>query len=307
MKKIIAFACIVFTLTSAFSGSQSNPGLCQYRWSADGGGQNAGKEIWSKNVWSTIDPGQLINSPVFKPVNENVTGLINGEDEMDLSLFESEKSSINWNLWTILKYHLLKGNLTFYSPRNPEWYATADNGYLQYPTTSENYGSSSGGTYFSDFKYAQFIRDAEYFGLYDYSSSLDALPSIEFPGEDSLASNGDVMYYPKEFLWYNDDNIIRYRLRERWLINNKGEVLDKIPESIAPLVNQIDFNTGEIIGQKELFWVDFDELKPLLAGYFVLLDRYRTERVISYADYFEGREYYASVEKTEEVQIKKEE
>jgi len=306
MKQVVLLPVFIFTLTPIFSATYSNLRLCQHHFLNEIDPQSTGKEVWSKNVWSTIGADQLINSVVFLPLNEHIAGYNYPEEQMDLGLFETGKSEISWNLWTILKYYLLKGDLTFYAPWNPVWIDTRDNGFLIYPTTSVNYGSSPNGTYFSDPLFATAVKDFGYLGEYDYSSPLEPIMSINYPDEDSI-TNGNVQYYPRYFAWYRDKDILRYRLREKWIINSNGEVQDKIIEAIAPVVNRLDYVTGEIIGQKELFWIDFSELKPFLDGYYVLLDRYRTERVISYGDYFEGREYYASVEKSEEVPIKKEE
>ena len=98
-------------------------------------------------------------------------------------------------------------------------------------------------------------------------------------------------------------DIVKYKIKESWQINKNGEVMDKTITSIAPIVYHKDFG-GNIIGERELLWVDFKELKPILKSYYLLLDRYKRERVISYLEFFNQREFYGSVIKEAEFQIK---
>ena len=127
--------------------------------------------------------------------------------------------------------------------------------------------------------------------------------SYEYPGEDSVDYDGNTVYYPFPFNWYQDKNIIKFKIKESWEINKNGEVMNKVITSIAPIVYQID-EEGNIYGERELFWIDFKELKPILKSYYLLLGRYKRERVISYLQFFNQREFYGSVSKEDKFQIK---
>ena len=98
MKRLILLHALILNLSLVFAATNLNHWQCQNQWLADIGEQKSGKELWSKNVWSTIDTDQLINSPVFQPLNEFISGYNNIEDKMELSLFETEKSKIKCSI-----------------------------------------------------------------------------------------------------------------------------------------------------------------------------------------------------------------
>ena len=57
-----------------------------------------------------------------------------------------QKNTSRWSLWTIIRYHIMTGDLTVYSPFNPMWEQWKDGDMFKYPIKSK----IPGGTYETD-------------------------------------------------------------------------------------------------------------------------------------------------------------
>ncbi|MBI3237350.1 MAG: gliding motility protein GldN, partial [Flavobacteriia bacterium] len=69
---------------------------------------------WSKRVWRVIDMREKINHPIYLPF-----------DYYDPQNNWVRNSS-RWSLWTIMKHHILNGDLDMFSPDNPYDYTMRD-------------------------------------------------------------------------------------------------------------------------------------------------------------------------------------
>jgi len=268
------------------------------------------KMRWTKNVWSTINKSDTSNKELFLPVNENIgfdnasyLGYDSGNNKVRLELIEEQKEAIQFNIWNILNYHFLKGELTIHTPYDPQWQATRDNGFLLFPITAEKYGNSKEGNFSTDLKFQKFIIDSEVICVTDYSTEAVAISSILYPDEDSIDNNGMTLYYPREIFWYVDKDIILLKLKESWTIDETGTILNKAIDAICPVVNQRDQN-GNVIGEKELFWIDYNELTPILENYYILKGN-GSKKVFSYKEYFSERKFNATVIKEDSIHVKK--
>lgn len=291
MKKLI---CSIFILpvllvsTSTFSKSAKTPGAIDQ------------KKNWAKSVWSIIERDQKVNNPIFEPSNEHVPGFYEGTGRMNLAHFESEKESVKWNLWTIIVYHFIKNDLDLYLPFNPDWEIQTDNGHLLYPFTAKRFGNSEDGNFQTDEKFREDAHNYGILGTMHVDPFAAPLKSKIYPDEDSINAEGYAIYPPSTFVPFSDKDIIKYKIKEDWIVDKNGMVKDKEITAIAPIINMIDHN-GQIVGEREIFWLDFNQLATVLSPYFVMMDRYRTERVVSFAKFFKEREFYAdflSEEKT---------
>lgn len=263
------------------------------------------KDLFEKNVWSVIAAADSANQALFFPVNDdhNRLGFNYEKYEYDLETLEKQKSATQFNLWNILIYHFFKGEVTLHFPYDPDWFVKRDEGFLFYPITAKQYGASAKGTYFTDQKFQQVVKDFELLGYTDRSGWLVAMESTMYPGEDSINSKGEVVYYPREFIWYQDKDIIQYELRESYVFDEAGILVDKNISAIAPMSNTYDRN-GNLIGLKKLFWIDFSQLKPLLANYFILRKTTETKKVLSFKDFLEQEKFTSTIVREDSVYVK---
>jgi Gliding motility associated protein GldN len=261
------------------------------------------KKKWTRNVWSVIDSVSISNKLLFSPYNDFHMGydVFNGGYVLEKLL--KQEDAISFNLWNIMLFHFLKGELTLYSPYNPDWYDTRDNGFLQYPVTSKMYGSSENGTFTNDEKFRRSIINFQFISLTDVSSVRVAVKSQVDPLMDSITSNGNVIYYARAVTYFLDQDITQYKLKENWTIDENGLVLDKEIKAIAPMVNALD-QDGNYIGTYELFWLDFNDLRKVLATHFMLLDNQSKKKVSSFEDYFLERKFESKVAEQDSVQVK---
>ena len=66
------------------------------------------------------------------------------------------------------------------------------------------------------------------------------------------------------------------------------------------MVNQYDYN-GELKGQFELFWLDFEELAPILKNYHLQLRSLPGNKIVSYYKYFTKGHYVGKVIREDDV------
>lgn len=154
------------------------------------------------------------------------------------------------------------GNLTLYSPYDPFSFNTYDEGELRYPIK---------GTKASDnFLTSQELRDKMCYYLGQFGLQSD-IPMTTMYGEDSVVTLPDgtmsFVYPPSDYFWFLDTDIIKYRVRINVLVNKNGKEKKRVIKAIAPVTSEIE--NGQIKNERELFWLDYNEIKPFLKeGYF---------------------------------------
>lgn len=236
---------------------------------------------WSKRVWSVIDLREKFNHPLYYPLDDiNVLGAWN-------------KNTTRWSLWTIIRYHVMSGDLTIYSPYNPEWQDWKDGDQFKYPMTvgdaTKNYGNSEA------FREKVFL----YIGNIYRDPMAVPLKSWQYPSDDSLRpdpnSPGDfiAVYPPDDTTWYNSDDIVQYRLKEDWFFDKERSVMDRRIIGIAPVIYERD-DAGNIVGFEELFWLYFPECRYVFQNFFVQ-NRNNDSQRMSFDDLFWKRMFQSYI------------
>ena len=244
---------------------------------------------WSKRVWRALDMREKFNHPLYYPLDDMAP------KEGWFEEFDWKKNPTRWSLWTIIKYHVFSGDLTAYSPMDPEWVDWDDGDLFKYPLTTEKFGlGTPGGTFYTDSVFRQFVKEG-YFGATDYTAPLVSIQSQLYAGEDSINANGEVLYYDREYMWYNAEDVIQYRIKEDWFFDNERSVLDVRIIGICPVVYQKDPD-GNIIGLKELFWLYFPECRYVLQNFFVQ-NRHNDSQRMSFDDLFWKRMFQSYIYK----------
>ncbi|UKN02395.1 hypothetical protein K6119_02530 [Paracrocinitomix mangrovi] len=251
------------------------------------------KKLYAQNVWSDIDSTHNDNSFLFKPSNKKTIGWSVIKWEMDLDQLEKDIKDQNQNLYTLFLYHVLKNEVALYAPFDPNWVDHKDKGLFKYPINAELYGKSKDGTFFTDNNYKNFVKEG-FLGSTNWGAPLVAMQSIAKPGNDSINAKGDVVYYPREYNYYSDRDIIKYRIREEWMTNEAGEVVKKQIKAIAPVMNNYDMN-GKLMGERILFWINYEDIAPFLDNYYTKTEKNEKKKVISYKDYFDDNLYHSTI------------
>lgn len=238
--------------------------------------------MWSKRIWRALDMREKLNHSIYYPLDE-------------VTSYDWIRNSERWSLWTIIRKHVMNGDLRVFSPYNPDSYGLAawDGDQLKYPIDPQ-----PGLNYYTD----QNFRDE----LVYYMGYLGPEPDIPLTGDDGEplieidASGVESYVYPgRDTMWYNSEDIVEYRLKEDWFFDRKRSKLEVRIVAIAPVVyeKEVDANGNvNIKGKKELFWLYFPHCRYIFNNYFVYNDR-NDAQWMSYDDLFWKRRFSSYIYK----------
>ncbi|MFT6500375.1 MAG: gliding motility associated protein GldN [Crocinitomicaceae bacterium] len=248
--------------------------------------------MWSKRVWSSIDLREKINHNLYYPM-----------DEMQAGIWT--RNSSRWSLWTIIRTHVLNGDLTLFSPYNPilMGLGATDGDQLKYPVKP-----TPGQNFYTD----SVFREA----LSYYLAEIGPQGTIPEIDEDPMSPNfGDpiiidypdgtsgLQYADPDTTWIMSDEIVQYHLKEDWFIDKQRSVLDVRIIAIAPVKYTTEVNNGkrQITGVEEMFWLYFPHCRFVLNNYYTYNSK-NDSQWMSFDDLFLKRRFNSVVYKESNIQ-----
>ena len=247
--------------------------------------------IWSKRVWQYIDLREKINHNLYYPF-----------DEITLE-GRWIRNATRWSLWTVLRNHVLNGDLRLFSPYNPyNVFGEKDGDQLKYPVDP-----LPGMNFYTDSAYREQL--VYFFGYLGPQSDVPLTDEFGDPLIKVNAEGIEEMVYPnRDTMWYVSKDIVQYKIKEDWFFDNERSVLDVRILAIAPVVYDIETNeaTGQksIKGLKDLFWLYFPHCRFVLNNYFVYNDK-NDAQWMSFDDVFWKRRFNSTIYKSSNVYDRK--
>lgn len=237
--------------------------------------------IWSRRVWRAIDLREKMNLPLYYPLDE-----FTNPDPVTKQV-EWIRNDNRWSLWTIIRQHILSGDLTVYSDYNPIQTRVLDGDRFKYPILPE-----PGKDYYTDSTY----RNELVWYLAELSEQSDEAIQSYFGGDSTV--NGVVIFPPQDTLWYTSKDIVQYRLKEDWFFDKERSILDVRIIGLAP-VRYIKDKSGNIEGTRTMFWLYFPtDCRYVFNNYFVYNER-NGARWMSFDDFFMKRRFTSFIYKEE--------
>ena len=231
--------------------------------------QAKGPSTFEKIVWVELDfdNDSVLFSPYSKAWKEMWQIIdpdisVNGTPAMNYEKYKFSFTNRKDNLYTTIHPKIIDGSIQLYSPYDPISFGmgTKDDGELRFPIK----GKSSSETFFN----SEELRNelCYYIGNFGAMSEIPLVDEYGEPVTKLDSASGLLMYVypPRDFMWFEDNDIIKYKLRISISYNKKGIEKKRTIKAIAPVINEIDEMTGEIMGEREIFWLNYDELTPTL-------------------------------------------
>ena len=246
--------------------------------------------MFQKRVWRYIDLREKINHPMYFPmdkVDEN-SGWV--------------RNTNRWSLWTIIRHHVLKGDIIMYSPKNPNDPDFADGDLFKYPiipSPGKNYDTDS-----------------------IFRKSVKELISDEFQPRDSEGNplvlkdeNGNTLtemingietdkLVPKVTNWFTSKDIVEYRIKEDWFFDKERSQFDVRILGLCPVIYDGERNQkGELIsikGKRELCWLYFPHCRFFFVNYNVYNPK-NDANWMSFDDLFQKRMFNSTIYKQSNI------
>jgi gliding motility associated protien GldN len=200
-------------------------------------------------------------------------------------------------LWTILRHHIINGDLKVFSPYNPYQEDMKDGDQFKYMIAPE-----PGKNYYTD----SIFRDKVFYYIGKIGKQSD-IPLSNMFGEDSIRVNADgsqeFVYPAPDTLWIDSKDVVQYRLKEDWFFDKERSVLDVRILGIAPVVYKVEETpSGQktIVGLEEKYWLYFPHCRYILNNYFVYNEQ-NDAQWMSFDDLFWKRQFNSTIYKESNV------
>jgi hypothetical protein len=218
--------------------------------------------VWSKRVFSRIDAREKLNHEIFFPFDSYFALYEAPKTPDDIDNPYWNKHQERWSLWTIIRRHVLLGDLGVFRISDPDYILREDGYQFKYPITK-----SSSDEYFINDDYKKRIDrltasagSAQPFGYSDYDgnemtlrrtnlSYTDWIDSLENEYSTQLirdnvdeikkywdeATVGNVLEKPAPMVYQSSQGIVAYNIKEDWFFDKERSMLDKRIIAIAPV------------------------------------------------------------------------
>lgn len=240
---------------------------------------------WSKRCWRMIDMREKINHPIYLPFDHHTPS------------GQYVRNSSRWALWTILRQHIIDGDIKVFSPYNPYQFDMLDGDQFKYPIVPE-----PGLNYYTD----SLFRDKVFYYLGKIGAQSD-VPLTDENGDpiEITLPDGTLTYkYPApDTVWIDAEQIVQYRIKEDWFFDKERSVLDVRILGIAPVIYREEISpSGQktITGMEEKFWLYFPHIRPILANYFIYNEQ-NDAQWMSFDDMFWKRQFSSTIYKESNV------
>ena len=252
--------------------------------------------IYSRRVWSFIDLREKMNHPLYFPLDSY-------QDTVWV------KNASRWSLWTVIKHHVLNGDLTVFEPRNPADFFEVmppDGDAFKYPLRPQ-----PGMNYITD----KIYRDAVDGYLNVLGDKTFEAVASKLTGEDSVVVDPfsgmetTVTEEIQKKARILSEHIVQYRLKEDWFFDKERSQLDVRILGIAPVIYEggaVDGYAGSKEGGKYkiLFWLYFPHCRFVFNNYFVYNDA-NDAQWMSFDDLFWKRRFSSIMYKESNVYDRK--
>ena len=244
--------------------------------------------MFQKRVWRTIDLREKINHPMYFPLDD-FTG---GGDWV--------RNTSRWSLWTIIRHHVMKGDLVPYLPNNPNDLQTWDGDLFKYPVYP-----APGKNYDTDPAYQKIVSEQIATKIYKFDAAGNPAVATDGDGnpyriKDPVTGIEEDSLLPPELKWYKSSDIVEYRLKEDWFFDKERSQFDVRILGIAPVIYTGKRNdNGEIVlieGKRELFWLYFPHCRFVFVNYNVYNPK-NDAQWMSFDDLFQKRQFNSTVYK----------
>jgi len=241
--------------------------------------------IWGKRAWEYIDLREKINHTLYFPHDEITTEgtwIRNAE---------------RWSLWTVIRHHVLNGDLRLFSPYNPNnVFGDKDGDQLKYPVDPQ-----PGMNFYTDSVFREQL--VYFFGRLGAQSDVPLTDEFGEPMTKMNAEGVEEFVYPdRDTIWYTSKDIVQYRIKEDWFFDKERSQLDVRIIAIAPVVYDKEEVNGvvQIKGLTELFWLYFPHCRFIFNNYLIYNEQ-NDAQWMSYDDLFWKRRFNAVIYKESNV------
>ena len=258
--------------------------------------------MFQKRVWRTIDLREKINHPLYLP-----------NDDISPS-GEWIRNNNRWALWTVLKAHILKGDIIMYENVNPNYIAGQPDGDLfkypiEKPAPGKNFKTDSIFAKNVISKLAGVKMKFEDDGVTPIYKK-DPITGDKITRIDPITQAPEPVLADPDTTWIKSKDIVEYRIKEDWFFDKERSQFDCRILGIAPVVYFNDkqnfvsideSDNGKVIAKKDiLFWLYFPHIRFVLANYNVYNQK-NDANWMSFDDLFQKRMFSSTIYKQSNI------